>query len=95
MFDGYGQRTDVDLDLLELTPAGNQTVRLPPEIFYNLYFTTILYYNTNIFQIGTWKLNTLTMTRPYALEAGGIEDSIMRNKTFKVLIALVEYQYTK
>lgn len=28
IFDGMGQRTDVNFDILELTPAGNQTVSI-------------------------------------------------------------------
>ncbi|XP_049872669.1 glutamate receptor ionotropic, kainate 3-like [Pectinophora gossypiella] len=71
LFDGQGQRNDVLFDILELTPAGNQT-------------------------IGVWDGNVLIINRPFVPAPDISEDSIMRNKTFKVLIALTPpYAYIK
>ncbi|XP_050679076.1 glutamate receptor ionotropic, kainate 2-like isoform X2 [Leptidea sinapis] len=62
LFDGFGQRTNVVFDILELTPAGNQT-------------------------IGTWSNNELVISRPIVSNAEIAEETIMKNKTFKVLIS--------
>ncbi|XP_046977860.1 glutamate receptor ionotropic, kainate 3-like [Vanessa cardui] len=71
IFDGFGQRNNVTMDILELTPAGNQT-------------------------IGTWKYDELIMSRPYVTAAEIAAETIMRNKTFKVLISkTAPYGYEK
>ncbi|CAH0720017.1 unnamed protein product, partial [Brenthis ino] len=64
IFDGFGQRNNVIMDILELTPAGNQT-------------------------IGTWINKEIKPSRPPMSAAEIAEETIMRNKTFKVLIATV------
>ncbi|XP_041979925.1 glutamate receptor ionotropic, kainate 3-like [Aricia agestis] len=61
-YDGFGQRINVNFEVLELTPAGNQSM-------------------------GEWKKNTLVIQRPPVPQAEIAEETIMRNKTFKVLIA--------
>ncbi|XP_045769829.1 glutamate receptor ionotropic, kainate 3-like isoform X1 [Maniola jurtina] len=61
-FDGFGQRNKVIVDVLELTPAGNQS-------------------------IGTWDGDKLIISRSKILATEIGEETIMKNKTFKVLIA--------
>ncbi|CAK1555308.1 unnamed protein product [Leptosia nina] len=72
IFDGFGQRNNVNFDILELTPAGNQT-------------------------IGHWINNQFIISRPIVPNAIEIaEETIMRNKTFKVLISTTPpYGYMK
>ncbi|CAH4033917.1 glutamate receptor ionotropic, kainate 3-like [Pieris brassicae] len=71
IFDGFGQRNNVIFDILELTPAGNQT-------------------------IATWQNNQLRMSRPLVPNPEIAEETIMRNKTFKVLISTTPpYGYIK
>lgn len=79
------------MDILELTSAGNQTVRSFGHfiLIINRYcsFTSktfILFY-----QIGTWHNDELTITRSYTSAADITEETIMKNKTFKVLISKV------
>ncbi|XP_068617322.1 glutamate receptor ionotropic, kainate 2-like [Battus philenor] len=70
-FDGYGDRNNVIFDVLELTPAGNQT-------------------------IGTWNNNNLTISRPFLGTSEIVEETIMKNRTFKVLITTSPpYGYVK
>ncbi|CAH2047187.1 unnamed protein product, partial [Iphiclides podalirius] len=70
-FDGYGDRNNVIFDVLELTPAGNQT-------------------------IGTWNNNNLTISRPFLVSTEIVEETIMKNRTFKVLITRTPpYGYVK
>ncbi|XP_053605086.1 uncharacterized protein LOC128672163 [Plodia interpunctella] len=64
-FDGFGRRTDVKFDILELTSAGNQTV-------------------------GLCISNSLVMDRPYSPTSDIDQESILRNKTLRVLIALTK-----
>ncbi|XP_045449719.1 glutamate receptor ionotropic, kainate 3-like [Melitaea cinxia] len=71
IFDGFGQRNNVTMDILELTSAGNQT-------------------------IATWHNDELTITRSYTSAADITEETIMKNKTFKVLISkTAPYGYEK
>ncbi|CAG9562717.1 unnamed protein product [Danaus chrysippus] len=71
IFDGFGQRNDVIMDILELTPAGNQT-------------------------IGNWSSEGLILDRPFVPAAEIVEETIMRNKTFKILISTTApYGYIK
>ncbi|KAJ2951076.1 hypothetical protein O0L34_g5456 [Tuta absoluta] len=70
-FDGLGERDDVTWDILELTPAGNQT-------------------------IGQFIDNKLIIERPIITITEDSEDSIMKNKTFLVLVAITPpFTYTK
>ncbi|CAH2241762.1 jg16326 [Pararge aegeria aegeria] len=70
-FDGFGQRNNVIVDVLELTPAGNQS-------------------------IGTWQSDILNISRPTILATEIGEETIMKNKTFKVLISkTAPYGYIK
>ncbi|CAG4929969.1 unnamed protein product [Colias eurytheme] len=71
IFDGFGQRTDVFFDIVELTPAGHQS-------------------------IGRWENNKLEISRQFVSNAEIAEETIMRNKTFKVLISTTPpYGYVK
>lgn len=71
IFDGRGQRVDVTFEMLELTPAGNESV-------------------------GLWQNKKLNITRPDKLDAEIIENTLLRNKTLKVLISATEpYAFTK
>ncbi|XP_013191596.2 glutamate receptor ionotropic, kainate 3 [Amyelois transitella] len=70
-FDGYGQRTDVKFDILELTSAGNQT-------------------------IGACTSKSLVMDRPFMPTSEIGQESVLKNKTLRVLIALTKpYAYIK
>ncbi|CAK1585397.1 unnamed protein product [Parnassius mnemosyne] len=71
LFDGYGDRNNVIFDILEVTPAGNQT-------------------------IGNWINSDLKISREFLGSTEIVEETIMRNRTFKVLISTSPpYGYVK
>ncbi|KAI5645988.1 ligand-gated ion channel domain-containing protein [Phthorimaea operculella] len=70
-FDGLGERDEVTWDILELTPAGNQT-------------------------IGQFVDNKLIIDRPIITITEDSEDSIMKNKSFLVLVGVAPpFTYTR
>ncbi|XP_063363019.1 glutamate receptor ionotropic, kainate 3-like [Cydia amplana] len=66
IFDEFGQRSDVHINILELTSAGSRLM-------------------------GDWdfKENDITVNRPLPLMPDITGESIMRNLTFKILVAMV------
>ncbi|CAG9133262.1 unnamed protein product [Plutella xylostella] len=71
LFDGFGQRTNINLEIMELTPAGNQS-------------------------IGEFNNGLLDIQRPVLPVAQLTSESIMKNKTFIVLISTTApYGYIK